>query len=270
MDKPSAKNEDYDDLFRACAEGKLEKVKQLMTSRTFDIEKRNKKDETLLVVATMGDHVDVIQFLLEMGADIEGKCTSYQQTPLLAAAFFSKLKTFQFLESRGANIDAVDNMNGDAFMRAADSSNLELMKYLVNIGKYNLERRNSNGMTPWIKAARNTSIEVKKHLVELGANIHATDRYNLGAMTFAAKHSDVANCKYLLEIGVSHKVLTYRKETTLHHACFCKNLDTARFLLENGLVDVNAKTKHRMTALDIVRRKNYTHLEELLLRFGAK
>ncbi|CAB3388779.1 Hypothetical predicted protein [Cloeon dipterum] len=269
MAKPPAKNEDYDDLFRACAERKLEKVKQLMTSRTFDIEKRNIKDETLLLVATMRDHVDVMQFLLENGADIEGKCTNYQQTPLLAAAYFSNLQTFQFLESRGANIDAVDNMNGDAFMRAVDSSNLELMKYLVSTGKFNLERRNSNGKTPWIKAAAKTSIEVKKYLVELGANIHATDKYNLGAMTLAARRSDVANCKYLLEIGVSHKVLSYDRETPLHHACYCNNLDTARFLLENGLVDVNAKTKRGLTALDIAWRKHNTDLKTLLLRFCA-
>ncbi|CAB3382243.1 Hypothetical predicted protein [Cloeon dipterum] len=144
------------------------------------------------------------------------------------------------------------------------------MKYLVSTGKFNLERRNSNGKTPWIKAAAKTSIEVKKYLVELCANIHATDKHNLGAMTVAARRSDVANCKYLLEIGLSHKVLSYDRETPLHHACYCNNLDTARFLLENGLVDVNAKTKRGLTALDIAWRKLNTDLKTLLLRFGAK
>ncbi|XP_059487008.1 serine/threonine-protein phosphatase 6 regulatory ankyrin repeat subunit A-like [Neocloeon triangulifer] len=270
-DLASTTSEGRNALHLACQEGKVENVDFLLSTGQFDLAKKDLEGYQAIHIATIEEHCNVIDLLLEKGADLEARTGCHQElTPLLLAAECCQLDTFKFLLERGADLDYEDTMYHDAFHLTCYGDNLSVARYLVEIGKYDLEKRNVNGKTPWIKLAHDSCIEFKRLLVELGADIHATDNFNLSALTIAAQFSSVEKCKYLMSLGLDFDVLTKDGGTALHQACVSGNLATAKFILELGRLDVTDKQRDGSTPLHVAAGRGHLDMVKLLLENGAE
>ena len=71
--------------------------------------KQDKYGRSPLHVCAASDHCDMVEFLLENGADINCKSKGDGQTPLHYAAKNAALRSLQALLGFGANIDSLDN-----------------------------------------------------------------------------------------------------------------------------------------------------------------
>ncbi|XP_059486305.1 ankyrin-3-like [Neocloeon triangulifer] len=254
----------------ASQEGRLKTLKYLVSVAKYNVcEKDMEGNQAIHLAVVVSEHLGIVDFLLENGADIDARTVIRDLTPLLLAAQNCKLETFKFLLERGADLNAEDNMYHDAFHKACDGDNLEVAKYLVGIGKFDLNKRNINGKTPWIKLARNESVEFKRYLVELGADIHSTDNFNLCALTIAAQFGDVQNCRYLLSLGLDFDVLTKEGGNALHQTCISGNVSTARFIIDLGRLDVNGTFKNGLTPLHVAASKSHIDMIKMLLEKGA-
>jgi ankyrin repeat protein len=78
--------------------------------------------------ASYGGYDDEVLFLLERGADVNGK-TSFGHTPLMVAAYKGNESTVRLLLARGADVNANDD-GGTAMTFAKDTGRSEIVTLL--------------------------------------------------------------------------------------------------------------------------------------------
>ena len=66
----------------------------------------DQKGNTALIAASKEGHQDVVRLLLKNGADIEGKDTKFEGTPLIWAALGGQIQTAKQLLDKGADLNA--------------------------------------------------------------------------------------------------------------------------------------------------------------------
>ena len=86
----------------ACA-GDHEELVTLLLSGGADIEHRDKKGFTPLILAASAGHDKVVEILLNHGADIEAQSERTKDTPLSLACSGGRYEVVEILLSRGAN-----------------------------------------------------------------------------------------------------------------------------------------------------------------------
>lgn len=129
-------------------------------------------------------HLDVVQFLVEQGADVNAN-----HEPLYWAAENGHLDVVQYLIEKGADVHAKDDM---ALRYAADRGHLGVVKYLVEHGA------DIRADDDWALryAAQNGHLDVVRYLVGHGADIRAK---NNTALRMASMFNKLDVIQYLVE-----------------------------------------------------------------------
>ena len=123
-----------------------------------------------MVVAALSQNPDVIDTLLELGADINAS-NKLGITPLMFAAAYNTPDMVQYILDQGAD-PLVISLTGDAnalHIAASMNPNPDIIDVLIAAG-VDIESRMIQGDTPLLVASEeNTNLEVAGRLVELGA-----------------------------------------------------------------------------------------------------
>jgi hypothetical protein len=148
--------------------------------------------EPLIHTATREGEIDWVEFLLDRGADIDGRGT-YGRTPLYWAVIEKNLELTQFLIRRGAHIHVIydgnwkrgsDRKEETLLHTAALVKSIEIAKLLISNG-LSVNYKNGQGETPLFKAIPRSAsetevgkaIEMGKLLIVNGANINAKNQF---------------------------------------------------------------------------------------------
>jgi hypothetical protein len=125
------------------------------------------------------------------------------------------------------------------------------------------------GATSLHFAAYLGKVDATKMLIEVNADVNASDEKKWAAIHYAAMdgHADVV--KVLLQNGAKVNAVTTDGRTALHIACRYRSGDVANVLIQNG-ADVNAASKDEGTALRIAAVKDNIPCTLQLLCFGAE
>lgn len=123
-------------LLIACGTGDIEIIQMLLAAGApVNIPGKKERYHTVLNdnasplhKAISKGHLEVVQTLVEQGADIE-KVFDGSQTPLVAAARAGNLQIVRVLLAAGANVDCV--AGGTALSRAASYGNVDIVKELL-------------------------------------------------------------------------------------------------------------------------------------------
>lgn len=136
------------------------------------------------------------------GADLNA-CGS--STPLEIIARRGDLEGVKQLIARGARTDLVGYDGNSVIHEAVKSGNLDLVKYLLTLPK-DLNLKNMDDRTPLMLAVERPSanIEIVKALVEAGASIKSTDKFQTNALFIAAHYRNYEALEYLIEKGGIH------------------------------------------------------------------
>ena len=103
---------------------------------------------TALSAAACDNHLAVVQYLVEQGADMEkGDSKGSGFTPLLNALVGGHLDVVHYLLEQGADRDKADNRGRTPLHWAANHGHLETAKLLMVYGA-DLNARNDNGQLP--------------------------------------------------------------------------------------------------------------------------
>lgn len=94
-----------------------------------DVNLQNNSGETPLHFAVSANNLEIIQFLIENGADIQPQGDS---TPLLAAARRGYFEIVQFLVRNGADINRRDNNGNSALDLAYNRGHIQVISYLID------------------------------------------------------------------------------------------------------------------------------------------
>jgi ankyrin repeat protein len=154
-----------------------------------DIDGRNKEGNTALFLALRTDKRNVFDLLWEKNADIKipGK---NNRTILHVAASQDDLDLIQKLIERGADVNAVDDIEKDTpFIESCigNSPHLEIVKFFLDKG-VDINRQGTNKATCLIYVAAAGHKEVVRELLNRGANPKLKDREGKTALDWALKY----------------------------------------------------------------------------------
>ncbi|MBR7158840.1 MAG: ankyrin repeat domain-containing protein [Alphaproteobacteria bacterium] len=110
----------HKELFKAAGNGDIETVKELIAldvnvsvnaySAPFD-----EMHDSVLSLAISRGHIDMVKFLIDNGADVNGKGSSFLDTPVQAAVYLGKanggMEILEILIKAGADLNIPDKLN---------------------------------------------------------------------------------------------------------------------------------------------------------------
>ncbi|NQT02419.1 MAG: ankyrin repeat domain-containing protein [Planctomycetes bacterium] len=167
-------------IHHAAYDGDLEKVKKIIDKDPSQINVQDAMDFTPLHLASGKGHTEIVEFLLNHGADTELEtCTGH--TPMMLAAWYAgdgKYETIKTLLEHGAKVNHKEDGDGSTALHyAAMYSGKEVMNLLISYGA-DVNARDEHQSTPLHQAAMLNNIEATKALVEHGADIFAKNYHD--------------------------------------------------------------------------------------------
>ena len=141
----------------ASVEGYIRTVRYLVSLPDVDVAKTDLYGNTALHLAAREDHADVVQLLIDAGADIE---SSMGYTPLCAASSEGALDAVKLLVRAGANVCVADEEGNTCLMLASREGHIDTVRYLVSLPQMNSHKTNNEGNTALDMATSEHHVEV--------------------------------------------------------------------------------------------------------------
>ena len=220
---------------------KLDRLETNSRSQEIDggtIQSRDNYGSTAFIEAAKSGYIDMVELLLECGADIEAK-DDYGQTSLIWAAENGNAEVLKQLLEAGADVEAKNNRGLRSLILAVKIGHAEVVKQLLEAGA-DIEAKDDDGWTPLFWAARNRYIEMVKQLLEAGADIESKDDDGWTPLFWAATLRHTEMVKQLLEAGADIEAKDHRGQTSLLWAAKNGHAEVVKQLLEAG-AEIEAK-----------------------------
>ena len=214
---------------------------------------------TPLFAAVAGGYLDIMNCLVENGADVNAR-TYDNCTPLIRASALGDIDVVTFLVEHGANVNLQDKDGETALhyaIRHRRNSYTDVLSCLIKHGA-DVNERSNDYLTPLMLASKYEEMNAATLLVEHGADINLQDRNGETALFFGIDESvyrvkDVL--KYLVENGADVNSRTAENSTPLMIASLNSSYAAMEFLVENG-ASLDLQDKNGDTALHYAVRGN--------------
>uniref|UniRef100_A0A1I8ATV9 ANK_REP_REGION domain-containing protein n=1 Tax=Steinernema glaseri TaxID=37863 RepID=A0A1I8ATV9_9BILA len=226
--------------------------------------------DTALTLACAGGYPDLVDLLIRKGADVEHR-DKKGFTPLVLAATGGHVECVKHLLDASCLVDAVSERTKDTALSLACSGGRKEVVEILLKANANKEHRNVSDYTPLSLAASGGYIEIIQLLLNAGAEINSRtgSKLCISPLMLAAMNGHEAATKMLLERGsdINAHIETNRN-TALTLACFQGRVEVVRLLLKyNANVEHRAKTG--LTPLMEAANGGYSAVGKLLLEAGA-
>ncbi|KAM3927836.1 transient receptor potential cation channel subfamily A member 1 [Leptodactylus fuscus] len=297
-------------LHFAASQGATEIVKFMVSSYTGEkkiVDLPDGNNETPLHKSCLFDHVDLAEYLISMGANIDS-VDNELRTPLLLATSCSSWKIVNLLLEKGADVKLTDNY-GRNFLH------LTVLQPggLKNIKEEILQREDIknlvsdedlDGCTPLHYACRHGVPNSVNNLLGLKVSLYSKSKNKRSALHFAALYGRYNTCERLLRFvpdatllnDADEKGMTplhlaaenghdrivflllkkgalllsdYRGWTALHYAAIGGYTRTIKVLLDTSIALIDKQDKEKNTALHLAGREGQAKAVDLLLESGA-
>ncbi|KAG4274876.1 hypothetical protein FPRO04_08884 [Fusarium proliferatum] len=215
-----------------------------------NIEGRDKWGQTPLALAAANGNAAVVAFLLEKGAKVDHTCIDYV-TPLIRAAGCGSQECMRLLISGGASVAATDAQGQTALFGAVSSENESEAKVNLLIGHgVDVAATDNNGCTAlaWSLKAGKAKESTVQILLGHSDIVDKPDHVGRTPLMFAL-NSNLSIMKQLIEWGAHVNSIDNQGQSALLLAVKLKAQSHARLLIDSGAcTDVYDTQSHR-TAL---------------------
>jgi len=226
-------------LFEAVKNGDLGQLKSLI-SKGADVNAKV-KGMTLLNLAIFKRHADVATFLINKGADVNGRDASgMRKTPLHFAAHFGSAALVELLIAKGADVNARE-MGGWRPLHNVTSDN---------------------------NPDRNDQLEIARLLIAKGADLGAVNYRYEQPLHLAAQRGDLDLIDLFISNGANIEARNDYASTPLITAAYNNQQDAVKLLLKRGAL-VNGNAQGGRSALFVAVGQGHMDMVELLLAHGA-
>lgn len=161
-------------------------VDYLEIQNTCVINKKNKANESPLIVAAFWDRLEVIEVLLKYLPDINST-NDDGNTALMIAVINGSLRIVELLLNGGTNLDIKNHDGGTALHLASIHGYVDISKLLIQIGS-DLNIQCSWGGTALMIAAYYGHVEIVRQLVSSGANPSIRCKRYKSALDYAIQY----------------------------------------------------------------------------------
>ncbi|OJJ08898.1 hypothetical protein ASPVEDRAFT_204785 [Aspergillus versicolor CBS 583.65] len=210
-------------------------------------------------------HLDVLKFLLEIGADIHwhGRYGS----ALHAAAAYNQDQAVIELLQHGSSISATDDAGRTSLLTAVYNESQSVTQILVAEGA-DLSVRDNNGQTCLHLVARSGNVTMAKLLLQNKAIVSSTDKYGYTPLYLSAGYGNVDIAIALLDSGADLTSPDTNGFTPLHNASSWGQFEIAKLFIGLG-ADTGALTNRKSTPLHFAARNSNYNIVKLFLESGA-
>lgn len=262
-------------FFQACAVGQLAIVKYLIEQDKSLIEAEDSSHGqfTGLMTSTEGNQLEIAQFLLSSGAEVNKRTGPRKISALFIACEKGHVSIAQLLlDHPGANPNLEANKASVSYgyfsvpclHTASENNHLEIVKLLLTHNA-SINGKTSYGETPLLLASRKGHLTLVQFLLEKFADPNIADIYNNTPLIVACQNNHLDIARLLLAHGVEDVNKRGRYDAlALRGACENRNIEMAKLLLQYN-VDPNLGL-----CLDVSISRNHFEMVELLLVHGAK
>jgi ankyrin repeat protein len=228
--------------------------------------------ETPLVTAAQFGQRKVLDYLIQKGADVDGRAY-FGFTPIETALKFGHTQVVASLLANNAflpeGIHKTDVANQYLLKAATTNDTWSIEKLLAHTEADINTHDNFMKRTPLHNAVMSDSFDATHTLVEKGAKINAIDINGWTSLHYAASNSDTQFASFLIEKGAKINALDNNNRTPLFTAVLSGEEELINLLVKNG-AKVNHTDKDNISALDISIINDDSAMIKCLVANGAK
>ena len=295
-------DDEFYPLLVACCFGKgdVETVKILVENGA-ELESLDKFNATPLMHAVLNNYVEIVDYLISKGANVNHEVPQSTWPALCHAIFDGNLILAKILIKHGANVNAqfygrpvlcvalqrnyfdiadlllekgaeidfIDSQSFTPLLHTIHKGHVEIVEYLASMGaNVNLEIPVKK-WTPLGNAVCHGHLEIVKILIDYGASPNRPFK-DKPLVYFAVKYGYTDVLKYLLESGARLTVsYQYEGEPLIHLALKNGHFEVAKCLVENNY-PIESLDKHYTTPLMQAVKSGDVEIVEFLISQGAK
>ena len=241
---------------------------QHKTQRLMSGQHAGSHSNTTLHHAVAEGCADVVQALLDAGADIEKK-DGMGRSPLLFACMGGCLDVVKMLVQAGAELRVRDEEGFTCLMHAAGEGHMETVRYLVGLGQVDVDQADGDHSTALHVAVEQNHADVVQVLIDAGADIEKKDGMGRSPLLFACQDVDLDIVKILVRAGAELHVTDYDGFTCLITAAEKGRTETVRYLVGLGQVDVDQRDVDLNAALYEASVQNHADVVRVLIDVGT-
>ena len=251
-----ASTDKYTSLHVALNGGCSKNIISAILDHGADVNARNKMNVTALMIACKNRNKDVINVLLNDGADRDIADAAGDTWLPYAIHNDRCTEVLQAIISHGVDVNATNKGNVTALMRACESGNKEAINVLLSVGT-DPNIADADGDTCLHYTARNDqSTEVLQAIIshDVGVDVNVTNKENVTALMIACKEMREKDAIHvLLTSGADPNIADADGDTWLHYAVQTdQRTEVLQAIISHGVgVDVNATNKKNVTSLMI-------------------
>ncbi|XP_024218528.1 ankyrin-3 [Halyomorpha halys] len=241
-------------------------ILNLLKDRKVPANIKHQNDLTPLNVACNS----MVKMLLEMGVNVD-KEENTDSTPLLNAAKNTMADVVSYLLLNGTDLkikhkDQNRTSETPAFVGSI-TDKPAVLRLLVERSNLALKDEDEDGILH--REARDGRVEVVKALLDAGAAVDMTGKYQRTALHLAAREGQTEVVTALLHAGAAVNMKNKNQNTPLHLAAWKGHTEVVTALLGAGAA-VNMIGEEECTALHLAARGGQTAVVRALLRAGAE
>jgi len=238
------------------------KIAELLIEKGINIHAESKYSGTALHCASFCGREKIAKTLIKNGAKINHKGKK-GSLPINEAMGQSKTKIVKLLFENGANATSSSIFGTDLLQYAAAKHDLEFAKKIIERLKKEKKSHTSGAMS---EAADTGDLEMVKFLFEAGILPDATRGWGSETpLMRVAYHGKIKVVRFLLEKGADIKARDYRGNTPMLHAAWSGHLNVVKVLLKNG-AEISENNKLNWNALMQACIEGHYKLAEFLLK----
>ena len=155
-------------IFFASGFGHTETVRYLVGLPQVDVSHKDKEGYTSLLAAVEKPGADVVEVLIDAGADVEVKHNDGRSS-LLVASRCGNLRVVEVLLKAGADVCVTDNKGETCLTLAAAKGHTETVRTLLCMPEVDVNQSNNRGKTSLRRATAKKHSDVVQLLIDAGA-----------------------------------------------------------------------------------------------------
>ncbi|MBB1150726.1 ankyrin repeat domain-containing protein [Myroides sp. NP-2] len=195
------------DLFQAVSSNNLKRVQEIVAASPINLEVKNSKGETPLMVATYKQYNAIAFYLIEQGANVNTQ-DERLNSPFLYAGAEGNLALVKKALAHGADFTVFNRYHGTALIPAAEKGHLAVVQLLVQTPYFPIDHVNRLGWTALMEAivlsdGGDVHTAIVEALIKGGVDVNIPDHDGKTPLYHAKsrKFTDIIN---LLEAAGAH------------------------------------------------------------------